>query len=276
MLMIIAVLAVLGLVFGSFVNALVWRIHEQSLSKKPKKDLSIVNGRSMCPDCHHELSALDLAPVFSWLYLRGKCRYCKKPISAQYPIVELSTSVLFVISFIYWPLSLTSFQYQFQFGIWLLILIGLVALTIYDIRWMLLPNRLLYPISVLAGLFAFISIKTSDKPLQTLMYTLLAVVVGGGIFYVLFQVSGGKWIGGGDVKLGWMIGLLVGTPTRAVLMIFLASVIGSIFSAPLLARGKLKPKATIPFGPFLIAGAIIVVLFGTDIIDWYTHTLIGI
>src|SRR4051812_7602742 len=105
MLMIYAILVVLGLCFGSFVNALVWRIHEQAeqgSKKKPNKSyidkLSIRKGRSMCPHCRHELKALDLLPVVSWLALRGKCRYCGKPISVQYPLVELLTACLFVTS----------------------------------------------------------------------------------------------------------------------------------------------------------------------------------
>src|SRR5665213_2769212 len=97
--MIIALLALLGLVFGSFVNALVWRLHEQEVllekrkkpSKKQLEKLSILNGRSMCPHCKHELAIKDLVPLFSWIALKGKCRYCGKPISWQYPVVELLT-----------------------------------------------------------------------------------------------------------------------------------------------------------------------------------------
>lgn len=298
--MIIAILIVFGLVFGSFVNALVWRLHQQELASKKLKvhnvrkavkakllstfhfplstksdNLSIVHGRSMCPECRHELSALDLVPVFSWLYLRGKCRYCHKPISIQYPLVELITAGLFVASYVWWPSTVSSLLSTMQFATWLLILIGLVSLTVYDLRWMLLPNRLIYPISGLAAVFALINVYFANAPVTALINTALAVLVGGGIFYVIFQVSSGKWIGGGDVRLGWMLGLLVATPAKAVLMIFLASVIGSLVSLPLLARGKLKIKASIPFGPFLIAGAIITVLFGADILNWYTNTLIG-
>src|SRR3989344_6490262 len=125
--MIVAILIVLGLAFGSFVNALVWRLHEQEERAKSKeqrrkkgkakntaklsshtsvlssKDLSILKGRSMCPSCKHGLAAKDLVPVLSWLTLRGKCRYCHKPISIQYPLVELITATLFVISYLLWP-----------------------------------------------------------------------------------------------------------------------------------------------------------------------------
>src|SRR5580700_9634934 len=115
--MIIVVLAVLGLCLGSFVNALVWRLHEQSNPKQKTKnkkqkakqlsanELSILRGRSMCPDCHHQLAAKDLVPVISWLDLRGKCRYCHRPISIQYPLVELATAGLFVFSYFFWPLA---------------------------------------------------------------------------------------------------------------------------------------------------------------------------
>ena len=103
MVWVIIILAWLGLCAGSFVNALVWRLHEQKRSKKADKKLSILNGRSMCVHCRHELTWYDLIPLFSWLLLRGKCRYCKKPISWQYPIVELATAAVFVLSYIFWP-----------------------------------------------------------------------------------------------------------------------------------------------------------------------------
>ncbi|MEK7594128.1 MAG: prepilin peptidase [Patescibacteria group bacterium] len=274
--MIIVALVIVGLCLGSFVNALVWRIHEQEEQAKSKKKsdkryqarLSIAKGRSMCPDCKHELTAKDLVPVLSWLSLGGKCRYCKKPIPVQYPLVELVTACLFVASYIWWPESLEGAQ-MVVFGLWLAILTGLMALLVYDARWMLLPNRLVYPLTAVAGLQAVIAISLSDSPLTALINTLMAVVVGGGIFYVLFQVSAGKWIGGGDVRLGWLLGLIVATPAKSVLLIFLASILGTLVSLPLLLSKRMKRTSTIPFGPFLIAASIIVVLFGTDILSWY-------
>lgn len=274
-------LVVVGLCFGSFVNALVWRIHEQTSeegkkkpSKKYLKDLSISKGRSMCPHCKHELSAKDLIPVLSWLSLRGKCRYCSEPISAQYPLVELLMAGLFVASYIWWPAAFTSAQVVL-FGLWLVLLIGLVALLVYDFHWKLLPDRIMLPLSVVAATYAAIAIITSTKPLHALILTFFAVLIGGGIFYALFQLSAGKWIGGGDVKLGWLLGLVLGTPSRAVLMIFLAALMGSILSVPLLATNRLKRSSTIPFGPFLIIAAIIVQLFGHSILFWYQKTFLG-
>ncbi|MEK9196125.1 MAG: prepilin peptidase, partial [Patescibacteria group bacterium] len=142
--MIVGILIVLGLCFGSFVNALVWRVYQQSLpkAKRPKKvDLSIQKGRSVCPNCHHVLGWQDLLPVISWLGLRGKCRYCSKPILWQYPLVEILTAVIFVISYLFWPFEFTGTEVVI-FGLWLAVVVNLVALAVYDVKWMLLPNRL--------------------------------------------------------------------------------------------------------------------------------------
>jgi leader peptidase (prepilin peptidase)/N-methyltransferase len=280
LLMIIAVLVVLGLCLGSFANALVWRVHEQEEQaakhkpdKKYLKQLSVAKGRSMCPDCKHELAAKDLVPVFSWLSLKGKCRYCSKSISVQYPLVELATAAVFVSSYIWWPAAFGGAQTA-VFVLWLALLTGLMTLLIYDVRWFLLPNRIVYPLSIIAVVQAVISITAAGQPGTALLNTILGVAVGGGIFYLLFQVSKGRWIGGGDVKLGWLLGLIAATPARSLLLIFIASVGGSLVSLPLLAAGRMKRTSLIPFGPFLIIGVIVVRLFGADILDWYRQTFI--
>jgi prepilin signal peptidase PulO-like enzyme (type II secretory pathway) len=276
--MIIAVLVVLGLCLGSFVNALIWRVREQSKETGKKspdskylRKLSIRRGRSMCPHCRHELKPADLIPFFSWLSLKGKCRYCSKPISTQYPIVEVAMALLFVASYTWWPADIRGSQ-VILFGLWLPILTGLMALLVYDLRWYLLPNRIVRPLGYLSGLYALAYIVVSDHPLRAVLNTFLAVLAGGGLFYILFQVSKGKWIGGGDVKLGWVLGLLLATPGRSVLMIFLASLLGTAVSVPLLAAHKVKRTSVIPFGPFLIVAAILVHLFGHDILYWYQQT----
>jgi prepilin signal peptidase PulO-like enzyme (type II secretory pathway) len=277
MLMIIVALVVIGLCLGSFVNALVWRIHEQeqeAAKKKPDRDylrqLSIQRGRSMCPDCRHELAAKDLVPLLSWLALRGKCRYCGKPISWQYPLVEAATALLFVASYVWWPTVASDHAVNNGLlALWLLILTGLLALLVYDLRWLLLPSRLIYRLDILAVIYALIVVVHATRPLTALLNEILAVALGGGIFYLLYQLSGGKWIGGGDVRLGWLLGLLAGTPGRSLLLIFLAAFGGSVLSLPLLAGGRLKRSSVIPFGPLLIAAMVVVQLFGTDILHWY-------
>lgn len=276
--MIYVILLLLGLCLGSFVNAFVWRLHEQELesikkkpSKKYLKQLSISKGHSMCPHCKHALATKDLLPVLSWLSLKGKCRYCTKPISAQYPLVELAMTGLFITSYIWWPVTFNATQIML-FILWLTLSVGLLALTVYDLHWKLLPNKIIYPLGAVAIISAVVTVISATHPLKALLNEVLAVFIGGGIFYVLFQVSNGKWIGGGDVKLGWLLGLVVGTPARSLLVIFLASFLGSLISIPLLASHRLKRTSTIPFGPFLIVAAIIVQLFGHSILFLYQRT----
>lgn len=191
----------------------------------------------------------------------------------QYPAVELGTAFLFAASYVWWPQALHGSQ-LLLFIIWLALLVGFMALLVYDLRWMLLPNRLVYPVGCLAGLWALVSIATAARPLTALFNLVLAVAVGGGIFYLLFQLSAGKWIGGGDVRLGWLLGLVVGTPARALLFILLASLLGTAVSLPLLAARRLKKNSVIPFGPFLIIGTVLVVLFGHDVLQWYQRTFL--
>ena len=296
--MIIIVLILLGLCFGSFVNALVFRLHKQSkkrsvngslesVRKKLKKQItenrlqktqnrySILTGRSMCINCKHELKAIDLIPIFSWLMLAGKCRYCKKPISWQYPCVEIFTAVVFVLSYIFWPTDFNSIEYAI-FGLWLACLVGLTALIVYDIRWMILPNRIVLPLYFL-GLGIIILRLIQNPEVLTLYQNLTAILVGGGLFYLIFQVSKGKWIGGGDVKLGFLLGALVGRPDLAFLMLFFASLFGCLYVIPTLISKKLNRSSRVPFGPFLILATIVVVLFGSEIIFWYfDQVLLGV
>lgn len=276
--MIIAVLIILGLCFGSFVNALVWRLHEQGLSRKKRAgsdtELSITKGRSMCPHCRHTLAWYDLLPVFSWLSLGGKCRYCRKSIGWQYPIVELLTAGLFVASYVFWPEDLSSFASYLSFAIWLAAIVGFMALVIYDLRWMLLPNKIIFPLIWLGAVSVTVRALVSDTPLQTALMALGGLAIAGGIFYVLFQVSNGAWIGGGDVKLGFAIGLLLGSPFLAFLMLFFASILGLLVAVPSVLVKKSKFRSKIPFGPFLITSTIIIMLFGQRIIDWYSTSFL--
>jgi leader peptidase (prepilin peptidase)/N-methyltransferase len=280
--MVIIALVLLGLCFGSFVNALVWRIHEQEVEsnkKRPRQDrlkqLSISKGRSLCPHCQHHLQFTDLIPLFSWIALKGKCRYCHKAISGQYPLVEAATALAFVASYIWWPEQVRGGEIL-VFGLWLAVLTGLIALLVYDLRWYLLPNRIMYPLFYLAGLMALLEVARANHPVAALINVAIAVAIGGGIFYILFQVSNGKWIGGGDVKLGWLLGLIVVTPGKAMLFIFLAASIGTIVSLPLLATKRLDRTSVIPFGPLLIIGGFIAVLFGSDILHWYRQAFLTI
>lgn len=273
--LIIVLLAAFGLIFGSFIDALTWRIHEQvQLQKKNKKkvprELTMLHGRSMCPNCRHTLGPLDLIPVFSWVLLRGKCRYCSKPISWQVPMIELLTGFLFVISYVCWPVSLHGFGLV-QFCFWLVFLVGFVALMVYDLRWYILPDRIVYPLIGLAVIEAIISVAFFHSGWLSLLGSVWGVLIASGIFYVLYQVSDGAWIGGGDVKLGVVLGILLGGPLLSFMLLFLASVLGTLVSIPLLAFGRAKRSTLIPFGPFLIIATIILELFGSHFVDWLAH-----
>jgi prepilin signal peptidase PulO-like enzyme (type II secretory pathway) len=269
--MIYVLLAILGLCSGSFINALVWRIHKQENSKDKK--YSIIKGKSICPNCEHKLQIIDLIPVFSWISLKGKCRYCKKPISWQYPAVEITTALLFVLSYWSWPyLPLSTSYLLLMFVTWLIVLVGLIALTVYDIKWMELPDKIVYPL-ILLVISSLIVQFILGRPISDALGISLSAVIGGGIFWILYQVSGGKWIGGGDVKLGFLLGLIVAKPEYAFMFLFLASIIGTLFIAPLLVTKKLKRTSKVPFGPFLIISASIVTLYGSQILDWYENLL---
>lgn len=226
----------------------------------------------MCPHCQHELAAKDLVPVISWLYLRGKCRYCDKSISWQYPAVELSTAALFVFSYLFWPQPFAGWEWL-QLGLWLSILTGLIALAVYDIKYMLLPNKLVFPLIYIAILAVMAAALTQNSP-EPLKTATIGAAVGGGIFYLLFQLSDGAWIGGGDVKLGFLLGILVGGPGAALLMLFLASLLGTVFALPQIVTKNVGVKAKIPFGPFLIAAAVAAKLFSSDLIGAYTRAFL--
>jgi len=278
--MIIVLLTVLGLVFGSFVNAFVWRLHEQELllskkspSKKQLARLSITRGRSMCPHCHHELAARDLIPVVSWIMLGGKCRYCAKPISWQYPLVELLTAALFVVSYQCWPLTLQGLGLM-QFVFWLLFITAFMSLAVYDLRWLLLPNRIVYPLIVIAVVEATL-VAVLDNSWRDALNAAIGALIISGLFYLLFQVSSGNWIGGGDVKLAVVLGLLAGTLLKALLVLFFASLIGTVVSLPASLKANKGLTLRIPFGPFLLSATVIVVLFGSSIVHWYTKTILG-
>ena len=276
----LTILAVFGLAWGSFVNAFVWRFHrhEQSGWKlgKPKignDRYSIMHGRSMCVHCHHELAWYDLLPVLSWLMLKGKCRYCHKLISWQYPLVEALTAVLFVVSYLYWPYRLDAASWAL-FGLWLAFLVGFMALIVYDLRWMILPNKIVYVLTALAVVqVAPKAILNSDE-LGVVTGAFWGFVTIGGLFYALFQVSKGRWIGGGDVKLAFMIGILVGGPVNSLLVLFISSVLGTAVSLPLMAKKNLKISSRIPFGPFLLVATIIVYLFADRINNWYLNSFL--
>ena len=297
-----------GLMFGSFVNALVWRLHSQDeaqwkleelrerLAKAKAKSkerkqlqsevaaleaelptLSMSKGRSMCSKCRHPLAPADLVPLFSWIWLRGRCRYCRKPIQDP-PVIEAALPLLFVVSYLVWPLSLEGWGYGwFAFGMWLVFLTGFLALALYDLRWFLLPDRIVWPLAVLALLQVAVHVAFFDGGLSTLVDAVWGVAIASGVFLGLFVLAERlkrEWIGFGDVKLGIVLGLLVGGPLPAILLLYIASFLGLLFSVPKLVRRRLKRDSLIPFGPFLLAACVIVVLAGPRLTGWVDRLLV--
>ncbi len=260
-LMVVIALALLGLCLGSFVNALVWRLHTN-------KDW--VRGRSECTHCHHTLSAADLIPIISWFVLGGKCRYCHKKIEDS-PLVELVLPLAYLLSYLFWPLPFEGLG-LYTFLIWLVFLVGFLALAVYDLRWFLLPDKIVFPLIALAVVYV-VSVAAYEGDWKLALSAASGALVISGLFYLIFQISNGKWIGGGDVKLGVVLGLLAGGVVPSFLLLFVASLAGLAATVPMVVQGKAHRKTQLPFGPFLIAGLIVVVLFGANIIDWYSGLL---
>jgi len=238
----IVIVFVLGLFIGSFLNCVVYRLHEKK---------SFLRGRSFCPQCKHNLSWWDLVPVFSFLLLRGKCRYCKKKISIQYPLAELLTAIIFVLVFEFYSINL----------FWLVITALLIVIFIYDLNYLLIPDSVLIIAIILTLFYLFIS------PVFILNY-ILSGLGASAFFLIIYLISKGKWIGFGDVKLAILIGLLVGWP-NIIISLFSAFLLGAIIGIGLILTGKKKLKSEVPFGPFLIIGIYIALFFGDKIVNWY-------
>jgi prepilin signal peptidase PulO-like enzyme (type II secretory pathway) len=289
--LIIIVLFIFGLIFGSFIGAIVWRLqktldtdgNKKTLTKKEAKKYSLVTSRSMCLHCGHELAAKDLIPLFSWLSLNGKCRYCKKPIGRFEPIVELVTSLLFVGSYLFWPVDVTGSVWILFIG-WLATLVCLIALAIYDTKTQILPSILIY-IGIFAYIIALVAYVIVVKDISALQGAAYGASVYFGLFFILYiasyeltkrGVSKSEWLGFGDVRLVFLLGLVVGSALNAFLAMFLACIIGIVVMLPGYIHKEVTLTSKIPFGPFLIAGAIITVWWGAAIIDWYTTSLLGL
>ncbi|WP_438298193.1 prepilin peptidase [Sporosarcina sp. FA15] len=234
-----------GIVFGSFFNVVGLRV--------PKKE-SIVSPPSHCTTCDRKLGVLDLVPVFSYIFLKGKCRRCGSKISPIYPFMEFVTGVLFALSF--YMLGFSS-----ELVVAILFMSLLVIITVSDIAYMLIPNKVLLPFAiVLIGLRLII-------PLEPWWDSFLGAIVGFGVLYLIAVVSKGG-MGGGDIKLFFVIGLVLGT-TNTLVTLFLAAFIGSIVGLIVLKRTGQGRKTPIPFGPSIAVAAVISYFWGADFVAWY-------
>lgn len=262
--LVITYLFVIGAVLGSFVGAMAWRIHLRR---------AVMNERSECEHCHHKLNVIDLLPIISWFSLAGKCRYCGKPIGRTAIVLELGTAALFVVSYWVWPLPLVSVLDWVYLSLWLVSLVGLVFLWLYDQRHYLLPNVVVWPLAAIGLVMFGIRMFQQDASLvYAASQAVLSLLPVTGLYGILYMVSGGKWVGFGDVKLGIFIGLALGWPL-ALLAMMIANIAGTLYILPGLLSGLLTRNSRIPFGPFLIIGTIIAMLVGQQIIDGYISRL---
>ena len=234
-----------GLIFGSFYNVVGLRV--------PQKE-SIVHPPSHCPKCQRRLTVLDLVPVLSYVFLGGKCRSCGNKISWVYPFIELMTGVLF--AFAYWQLG-----WGIELIVALFFISLLIIIVVSDLAYMLIPDK------VLVFFLPLLAIGRVLSPLTPWWDSLVGAVVGFGILYIIAVLSNGG-MGGGDIKLFFLIGLVLGT-IDTLLTLFLAAVIGMIVGITMLSKNKQGRKTPIPFGPSIALAAVIVYFYGDVLIHWY-------
>ncbi len=268
---------IFGLCIGSFLNCVIYRLALQNFSFW--KNLGGLS-RSFCPHCKHILSFKDLFPVFSFLFLRGRCRYCKKNISIQYPLVELVTGLVFLLIFKFLIFNFVNNDLIFKFlnaGFLFYIASALIIIFVYDLKYYIIPDKVLFPAIVITFLFRVLQIlnlkffgnwKLEIGNFAPLSNYLLAIIIGSGFFFLIFLISKGRAMGFGDVKLAVLMGLLLGFP-NILTALFLAFFFGAIIGTILIVFEKKNLKSELPFGPFLIAGTFMSLLWGGQLINWY-------
>lgn len=263
---------ILGSAIGSFLSVVIYRLH----SKKKGTLL----GRSMCPSCKKKIRWHHLLPIVSWLFLKGKCGYCGKKIGIHYIALELSTALLFLSLFINFNFIQTIpsiidpqlSSYIIDWNIFSQLIFHMIEMSLllaiffYDLLYQEIPDNFSIPaiIIAIAGGFIF------GTP------TAIGMLIGGAgiLSFFLFQylISKGGWIGGGDLRLGLLVGVYLGWE-KGLLAIILSYFVGAIFSIYLMLRGKVQGKTAIAFGPFMVLGIIVSLFYGEVILDWYLGTL---
>jgi leader peptidase (prepilin peptidase) / N-methyltransferase len=250
-----AISGVYGLVIGSFLNVVIWRV--------PRSE-SIVKPASHCPECDTKIANRDNIPLVSWILLRGRCRTCGTTISPRYPFVELLTAVLFAAVG-------ARFSHSWALPAYLVLTSALVALSAIDLEHYLLPNRILYPTDALMiPLLAAASLGEHDW--SAFVRAIGAGTVAFAIFFVIHMISP-RGMGFGDVRLSFLLGLALGWLGWGELAggLFTGFLYGAVIGVVLIAVKIRGRKQQIPFGPFLAAGAMTFVLFGEPLVDWYQH-----
>ncbi len=257
---------IFGLIVGSFLNVVICRL-------KTKEEIFF--SRSHCPHCKKNLKWFDLIPILSFISTFGKCRYCGKKISLQYPLVEIATGLLFLL--IFWHLNF-GFGLE-QFGtIWILnliyslfILCSLIVIFVYDLKHYIIPDKIVFPAIATAffyQLISNISATGGQYPISNSFYIIFSAFLAAGFFFLIILISKGEWMGFGDVKLAFLMGLIVGWP-NILFALFLAFILGAAIGLILIGLKIKSIKSQIPFGPFLVAATVIMMFWGEIIKDIY-------
>lgn len=251
------IIGIYGLIIGSFLNVLIYRL---------PRDENIAWPGSHCTSCGHKLSWYDNIPLFSYIFLRGRCRYCRDKISIQYPLVEATNAIIYILLF----LSFYSGS-KLDFVFYAMISSVLVTIAFIDLKEQIIPDSLVLTvlgISIIQKALAHYL----DGITFPLMNSILGLLIAGGIFLLIVFFSGGG-MGGGDVTLIGALGFILGV-RLIFLNIFLSFILGAVISIFLLATRIKTRKDPIPFGPFIILGFFITLFMGNELLSWYFNILI--
>ncbi|MEK7236927.1 MAG: prepilin peptidase [Nitrospirota bacterium] len=244
------VVGTVGALIGSFLNVCIFRL--------PRGE-SIVWPGSHCPVCAHPIEFYDNIPLLSYLWLGGRCRACRAPISIRYPLVEASNALGYLA-------ILGSFGPDWTAALYALLFSALVVVTGTDLTHKMIPNVITIPGMVIGLLGAVTVLPVS------VINSVLGIAIGGGILWLLAWLSpylfGKEGMGGGDIKLLAMIGAFLGWKP-ALLTIMIGSLTGSVIGISLIALRMIKRDDYIPFGPFLVLGALLSMFFAQPLLDWY-------
>lgn len=250
------IFSIFGLIIGSFLNVVILRFDELQ---------TMVKGRSHCPKCKKDLAWYDLVPILSYVFLWGKCRYCKTTISWQYPAVELLTALIFGLIYMYFGFNLISL---------FLILISciLIVALVYDILHFLIDDRLVWSAIGLWTVFLILNFVFLTSHFSDLLPYLYGALAFGGFIGLLVWLSHERWMGAGDIGVAFLVGLMVGWP-NVLFSFFSAFTLGALYGILAMIFAKKKKSAQVPFIPFLILGLWITLFWGNQIVDWYVSRL---
>jgi len=255
--MVFVILFIFGLAIGSFLNVVALRYDGEHFVF----DSKMIGGRSHCPHCKKTLEWFELFPLFSFLFLRGKCRTCNARIGFQYPLVEFLSGLIF--AFVPLVFGVSNTAAISASALWILIFETLLLISYIDIRLGIIPDEL----NVFLGIVGIFFLIFFGGPLSWEGH-IVGALFGAGFFLALVLATRGRGMGMGDVKLAAPIGFLFGWPE--ILLLTAASfVLGAVFGIALIAFDKKTMKASVPFGPFLAIAAVIIFFFGPAILRLY-------